>query len=70
MFRGQAIRRLVKVCCADAYAQVPGIGPITASALVASIGDAKNFDNGRQVPKVTAKVRMYGCNLYLLTVMN
>lgn len=30
-------------------AQVPGIGPITASALVASIGDAKNFKNGRQV---------------------
>jgi len=30
-------------------AQVPGIGPITASALVASIGDAKNFDCGRQV---------------------
>jgi len=30
-------------------AQVPGIGPITASALVASIGDARNFDSGRQV---------------------
>lgn len=30
-------------------AQVPGIGPITASALVATIGDAKNFDNGRQI---------------------
>lgn len=30
-------------------AGVPGIGPITASALVATIGDAKNFDNGRQV---------------------
>ena len=30
-------------------AMVPGIGPITASALVASIGDAKNFDGGRQV---------------------
>lgn len=30
-------------------AQVPGIGPITASALVASIGDAKNFQNGRQL---------------------
>jgi len=30
-------------------AKVPGIGPITASALVASIGDAKSFDNGRQV---------------------
>ena len=30
-------------------AQVPGIGPITASALVASVGDAKNFDGGRQL---------------------
>jgi len=30
-------------------AAVPGIGPITASALVASLGDAKNFENGRQV---------------------
>jgi transposase len=29
-------------------AQIPGIGPITASALVASIGDAKSFENGRQ----------------------
>ena len=28
--------------------RVPGIGPITATALVASVGDAKNFDNGRQ----------------------
>ena len=27
---------------------VPGIGPITASALVASVGDAKVFHNGRQ----------------------
>jgi transposase len=27
--------------------QVPGIGPLTASALVATAGDAKNFDNGR-----------------------
>lgn len=30
-------------------AAIPGIGPITASALVASIGDAGNFDNGRQL---------------------
>lgn len=30
-------------------AQVPGIGPLTASALVASIGDAGNFKNGRQL---------------------
>lgn len=29
--------------------KIPGIGPITASALVASIGDAKNFANGRQL---------------------
>ncbi|POA96771.1 IS110 family transposase, partial [Chromobacterium sinusclupearum] len=29
--------------------QIPGIGPITASALVASLGNAKNFDGGRQV---------------------
>jgi transposase len=28
--------------------QIPGIGPITASALVASVGDAKMFSNGRQ----------------------
>lgn len=30
-------------------ADIPGIGPITASALVASIGDARNFDDGRQL---------------------
>lgn len=30
-------------------AQIPGIGPITASALVASIGNASNFENGRQL---------------------
>src|SRR5471030_3513678 len=30
-------------------AEIPGIGPITATALVASIGDAKNFENGRQL---------------------
>ena len=29
--------------------QIPGIGPITASALVASIGDAKSFQSGRQL---------------------
>lgn len=29
--------------------KIPGIGPITASALVASVGDAKNFQNGRQL---------------------
>ncbi len=29
--------------------KIPGIGPITASALVASVGDAKSFKNGRQL---------------------
>ena len=30
-------------------AAIPGIGPITATALVASIGDARAFTNGRQL---------------------
>ena len=30
-------------------AQIPGVGPITASALAASIGDARNFESGRQL---------------------
>ncbi|RIY38729.1 IS110 family transposase [Neopusillimonas maritima] len=29
--------------------KIPGIGPMTASALVASVGDAKSFSNGRQL---------------------
>ncbi len=29
--------------------EVPGIGPITASAIAATVGDAKSFDNGRQL---------------------
>lgn len=29
--------------------QVPGIGPLTASALVATVGDARNFTSGRQL---------------------
>jgi len=29
--------------------KIPGIGPLTASALVASIADAHSFDNGRQL---------------------
>lgn len=29
--------------------RIPGIGPMTASAMVASIGDARNFQNGRQL---------------------
>lgn len=30
-------------------AEIPGVGPMTASALVASVGDARSFKNGRQL---------------------
>lgn len=30
-------------------AEIPGIGPITASALVATIGDARNFKSGKEL---------------------
>jgi len=30
-------------------AKIPGIGPLTASALIASIGDARHFKNGREL---------------------
>ena len=30
-------------------AEIPGIGPITASAMVATVGDAREFKNGRQM---------------------
>jgi len=30
-------------------AKIPGVGPITASAMAASIGDARNFKSGRQL---------------------
>jgi transposase len=30
-------------------AKIPGVGPLTATAMVASIGDARNFKNGRQL---------------------
>lgn len=29
--------------------KIPGVGPITASSIVAAIGDARNFENGRQM---------------------
>jgi transposase len=47
-------------------AAIPDIGPITASALVASIGDATCFDNGRQlaawlglVPRLLARNEVF-----------
>ena len=64
-------------------AQVPGIGVLTATALVASIGEAKSFKNGRQlaawlglVPRQHSsggKVRLQGISkrgdVYLRTLM-
>ena len=49
-------------------AKIPGIGPITASAMVASVGDARKFENGRQlaawlgiVPTATLDRRQASC---------
>lgn len=30
-------------------AKIPGIGPITATAMIATVGDARQFENGRQL---------------------
>lgn len=63
--------------------KVPGIGPITASALVATIGDAKAFQHGRQlaawlglVPRqhsTGGKTRLHGISkrgdIYLRTLL-
>jgi transposase len=44
---------IAQACHADAECrrieQIPGIGPISATAFVAKIGDPRNFQNGRQV---------------------
>jgi transposase len=47
----EASRRLEKV---------PGVGPLTATALVATVGDAKNFDNGRHFKRVQSISRPTG----------
>jgi len=63
--------------------KVPGIGPLTASALVATIGDAKAFQHGRQlaawlglVPRqhsTGGKTRLHGISkrgdIYLRTLL-
>jgi transposase len=43
-------------------AEIPGVGPLTASALVASIGDARSFENGRQLAAWLGSVRQGGGN--------
>jgi transposase len=39
----------VKVGSPDGYQQIPGIGFLTASAIVASVDDARAFKSGRQM---------------------
>ena len=46
-------RQIRQAARSDARAQrlqqIPGVGPISASALAASVGDARQFDDGRQM---------------------
>jgi len=46
-------REIVLIAQSDVAVQrlqtIPGIGPVTASALVAAVGDARTFRNGRQL---------------------
>jgi transposase len=45
--------RVKAACAADEHsaklAELPGIGPLTATALAAAVNDGKQFDNGRQM---------------------
>lgn len=43
----QGVYRTSPVC--QRLATIPGVGPITATAMVAALGDGKNFKNARQV---------------------
>jgi transposase len=46
-------RRLKAFCCEDATCRrlmtLPGVGPVVATALVASVGDASHFRSGREL---------------------
>ena len=43
------IARLAQDETAQRLAEIPGVGPVTATAVVASVGDAKLFRNGREL---------------------
>jgi transposase len=43
--------------------KVTGIGSLAATALIASIADAKSFDNGRQVSAWLAAVARSSCTI-------
>lgn len=80
----QQIKRWHRLCPQSRKLEaIPGIGPLTASALIASIGDAKAFTHGRQlaawlglVPRQSSsggKPRLLGIskrgNTYLRTLL-
>lgn len=50
---GEYERRLIRAAASDADCQrlqaLPGVGPLVATALVAAVGDAHSFDNGREL---------------------
>ena len=46
---GQIVSHHRQNAASQGLQKVPGIGPLTASALVASVGDARVFKNGRQL---------------------
>ncbi|UCQ02031.1 transposase (plasmid) [Edwardsiella tarda ATCC 15947 = NBRC 105688] len=37
------------LCQRISISKIPGIGPVTATALIATIGNASNFENSRQL---------------------
>jgi len=43
----EAIHKAHPVC--QRLATIPGVGPLTATAIIASVGDPKMFENGRQL---------------------
>uniref|UniRef100_E6QG54 Transposase of ISCARN5, IS110 family subgroup IS1111 n=1 Tax=mine drainage metagenome TaxID=410659 RepID=E6QG54_9ZZZZ len=45
----QKVIRLAQEEAAQRLAAIPGVGPVTATAVVASVGDAKLFRNGREL---------------------
>lgn len=51
--RGEAVARQTEP--AQRLLQAPGIGPVTATALVATVGNAHAFTNGRQVAALHAR---------------
>jgi transposase len=56
-------RRVKQVCASDErntkLTLLPGIGPLTATAVVAAVNDGKNFPNGRQMAANLGLIRCH-----------